>query len=77
MGKVRVTFAVQKEVCRENGTAYYEKVILTPGTYVGSTTTFKLLMCGKPDLKGGQCMPKKCRDIRVIEALQLLDKEGE
>lgn len=70
--KKRIPFGKQREICRENDTAYYEKVTLTPGTYVNSTTTFRLLMCKK---MGGQCMTVKCKDMRVIEE-KTLDKEG-
>lgn len=73
MGKVRVTFAVQKEKCREDGTAYYERVTVKDSNF--KEDTYRILMCGKPALKGGQCMPKKCKEMRVIEALGLLDKE--
>lgn len=74
--KKRIPFSKQREICRENGMAYYEKVTLTPGTYVNSTTTFRLLMCKKEGM-GGQCMPVKCKDMRVIDNGEAAAKKEE
>ncbi len=77
MGKKRVSFIAQREICREDGSAYLEKVERTPGTYIGSTVTFRLLMCRRKGM-GGQWMAKKCRDMRVKEEpINTLDKEVE
>ncbi len=66
--KKRIPFGVQREKCREDGTAYYEKVVTISGL------AFKVLMCGKPELRGGLCAARKCSDMRVIEKI---DKGGE
>ena len=67
--KKRVPFNKQREICREAKTAYYEnisiegEILLSPG---GSSPS-RLLMCGMHNLRGGQCMPVKCKDMRVIK----------
>ena len=54
----RMSWIRKKDDCRNNGTAYLEKC---------QHCKKKTLMCGHKDLKGGQCMPQKCREIRIIE----------
>ena len=68
MGKKRISYEKQKDICREDGSAYYEKVEVTPGRYHGSIVTFRLLMCKRKGM-GGQCMARKCRDMRIEEPI--------
>ena len=63
----RVSYAKQREKCRLDGSAFYETVEFKDDG-LNTTTTFRLLMCNRKGM-GGQCMPKKCKDMRVIAEL--------
>jgi hypothetical protein len=51
----RISYQTQRENCRADKSAFYEEVF---------PAERKVLMCEK---FGGQCMPTKCRNMRVIK----------
>lgn len=51
----RISYIKQKDECRENETAYYERC---------ASCNHRLLVCKK---FGGQCYSNKCKDMRVID----------
>jgi hypothetical protein len=53
----RISYPKQKDKCRDDGTAYFEKC---------GECNARLLMCGHGKTKGGLCKPEKCKDYRVI-----------
>ena len=53
----RKSYRKMKDDCRDNGTAFFEKC---------HHCKKKILMCGYKELRGGQCMPEKCREVRIL-----------
>lgn len=68
----RISYQTQQEDCRSEKTAFYEKVKDGRTVYKISANSSsraipsgqKVLMCRE---FGGQCMPNKCKDMRVIK----------